>query len=143
MFFVDIYGNKKTSFISTGKYWVSGWGIKQKRRRKMRKLICVVATVGVLMSLTAIPVLAGIGFKKWPKVETKYQGSKLCNQAIAEDCVTDQKSQNISVGLRKGSSVKASTNKTLHNYDKPMEIKSGFLETDLGYKDWNISTYWR
>ena len=109
----------------------------------MRKLICVVATVGVLMSLTAIPVSAGIGFKKWPKVETKYQGSKLCNQAIAENCVTDQTSQKISVGLRKGSSVKASTNKTLHNYDKPMEIKSGFLETDLGYKDWNISTYWR
>ena len=94
----------------------------------------------VLVGLTVLFVSL---FSKWPKVETKYQGSKLCNQAIAEDCVTDQKSQNISVGLRKGSSVKASTNKTLHNYDKPMEIKSGFLETDLGYKDWNISTYWR
>jgi len=109
----------------------------------MKKLICVVATIGVLASLTAIPVSADIYFDAWPKVETKYQGSKLCNQAVVKNCFTDWKSQRISVGLRKGSSVKASTNKTLHNYDEPIDIKSGLLETSLGYKDWNVSSYWR
>jgi len=108
----------------------------------MKKLICVVATIGVLMSLTAIPVSAGFGFDRWPTVETRYQGSTLCNQTLAKNCYTDDSSHLISVGLRKGDSVKASTNKKLYK-NAPIDIRSGFLETSLGYKDWNVSGYWR
>lgn len=109
----------------------------------MKKLICVVATIGVLMSLTAIPVSAGFGFDRWPTVQTRYQGSTLCNQTLAKNCYTEDYSQLISVGLRKGDSVKASTNKKLYGSDDPIDIRSGFLETSLGYNNWNVSGYWR
>ena len=100
----------------------------------MKKIICVVATIGVLMSLTAIPVSAGFGFDRWPTVETRYQGSTLCNQTLAKNCYTDDSSHLISVGLRKGDSVKASTNKKLYkdNIDRLLNSNGVVLCSNLG-----------
>lgn len=108
----------------------------------MKKLVCVVATIGVLMSLTAIPVSANYGYTG--KVETKYQGSKLCNQAVSESTWTDQSSQNFSVALSDGNinHWKANVNFTVKK-NNPKTVRSGMLETSYGYDCWSISSFWR
>lgn len=106
----------------------------------MKKLICVVATIGVLMSLTAIPVSANYSYTG--KVETKYQGSALCNQAVCQDAWTDQSSQKFCVALSNGSNVKANVNFTVKK-NQTRTVRSGMLETSYGYDCWSIGNYWR